>query len=73
MTPLQSKAYDALKDVVHEQEDEALAEMVKAVRKARRKGSDPPDTSRFLFFETVMQKDQEDVGSGEVKWVLKNR
>lgn len=44
--------------------------MVKAVRKARQKGGDPPDTSRFVLFETVMRKEQEDGGFGEVKWVL---
>lgn len=72
MTPLQDKAYESRQDFIRQQEDEAFAEMVKAVRKARRRGGDPPDISRFIFFETVMQRDQEDVGSGDVSWVLRN-
>lgn len=72
MTPLQGKTYESLKDFIHEQEDEAFAEMVKAVRKARRSGRDAPDNSRFVFFENVMEKYQEDLGSGEVVWVLKD-
>lgn len=72
MAPLQGKAYEFLKNFIHQQEDEAFAEMVKAVRKARRGGRKPPDTSRFVFFETVMEKHKEDEESGEVNWVLKN-
>lgn len=71
MTPLEGNAYNFLKEFIREQEHQAFAEMVKAVRKARRKRRGPPDTSGFVFFKTVVQKEQENVGSGEVKWVLK--
>lgn len=70
MTSLQGKAYEAPKEFIREQ-DEAFAEMVKAVRKARRTGLDPPDTCRVVFFEAEMKEEQNDVGSGEVNWVLK--
>lgn len=72
MKPLEGKAYDTLMEFIHDQEDEAFAEMAKAIRKARRARRDPPDDSRFVFFKSQMKKEQENVGSGEVKWVLKN-
>lgn len=46
--------------------------MMKAADKAHRRGRNPPDDTRFVFFKAVMKMEQEDEGSGEVKWVLKN-
>lgn len=70
MESLRARAYESLKEFIYEQEDAAFAEMVKDMRKARRKDNPPPDTSWFIFFKDVMKMVQEDQGSGEVQWVL---
>lgn len=70
MKPLEGRAYESLREFIHEQEAEALADMVKAVGNTRRSGGDPPHTSRFVFFTNVMEKVKDDMGSEEVKWVF---
>lgn len=70
MTPLQTKAYKYLKKFIHEQETKAVGEMVKSARKGHQRGGDPPDNSRSVLFEAMTRNEQDDGGSGEVKWVL---
>lgn len=69
--PLGGKAYESLKEFIGEQEDGALADMVRDERKARRRGGAPPNPT-FAFFEDLMKKEQDDRNSGEVHWVLRD-
>lgn len=69
--PLRARAYESLKDFIYDQEDAAFAEMVKDMRKTRRKDIPPPDTTWFIFFKDVMERVQEDRASGEAHWVLR--
>lgn len=66
---LEGRAYEALRDFVHEAEDIARAECLKEFREARKRGSGVAKPS-FVFFSDVMETVQSEQ-DGAVHWVLK--